>query len=123
MAISRCEEKDLGQWSVCLHCKKRIKWYDNIPIVSWLVLGGKCRNCHKEIGVADFLSEVSLAVAFLMLSWAYLVPILENWNILALHPEFLAIKLAVFIVTLILLVVLMVLAVYDAKWGSYQRCC
>ncbi len=112
------KKKDLGQWSVCLHCKKRIKWYDNIPIVSWLVLGGKCRNCHKEIGVADFLSEVSLAVAFLMLSWAYLVPILENWNILALHPEFLAIKLAVFIVTLILLVVLMVLAVYDAKWGE-----
>ena len=64
------KKKDLGQWSVCLHCKKRIKWYDNIPIVSWLVLGGKCRNCHKEIGVADFLSEVSLAVAFLFLSWA-----------------------------------------------------
>lgn len=112
------EKKDLGQWSVCLHCKKRIKWYDNIPIVSWLVLRGKCRNCHKKIGIADFLSEVSLALAFLMLSWAYLVPILDNWNILALHPELLAIKLAIFIVTLVLLVVLLVLAVYDAKWGE-----
>lgn len=112
------KKKDLGQWSVCLHCKKRIKWYDNIPIISWLVLRGKCRNCHEEIGIADFLSELSLGVAFLMLSWAYLVPILNNWSVLALHPEFLALRLAIFIVTLMLLVVLMVLAVYDAKWGE-----
>lgn len=112
------KKKDLGQWSVCIHCKKRIKWYDNIPIFSWLFLWGRCRSCHKEIGVADFLSEISLAVAFLMLSWAYLLPILTQWEILALHPEFLALRLAIFIVTLILLVVLMVLAVYDAKWGE-----
>lgn len=109
---------DLGQWSVCMHCKKRIKWYDNIPIVSWLVLGGRCRRCHKKIGVADFLSEISLAVAFLMLSWAYLLPILDNWAVLAQQPEFLATQLASFIITLIMLVVLMVLAVYDAKWGE-----
>lgn len=112
------KKKDLGQWSVCMHCKKRIQWYDNIPIVSWLVLRGKCRNCHKDIGVADFLSEISLAVAFLMLSWAYLLPILNNWTVLTLHPELLTVKLAVFVVTLVLLVVLMVLAVYDAKWGE-----
>lgn len=109
------KKQNLGQWSVCMHCKKRIKWYDNIPIVSWLVLRGKCRNCGKKIGVADFLSEISLAVAFLMLSWAYLIPILDNW---VRQPEGLALQLAVFVITLILLVVLMVLAVYDAKWGE-----
>lgn len=112
------KKKDLGQWSVCMSCKKRIKWYDNIPIFSWLMLRGKCRYCGHKIGIADFLSEISLAVAFLMLSWAYLVPILDNWKILALHPEFLAVQLAVFIVTLVQLVVLMILAVYDAKWGE-----
>lgn len=112
------KKQDLGQWSVCMHCKKRIKWYDNIPIFSWLILGGKCRNCKKEIGIADFLSEISLGVAFMMLSWAYLLPILTQWEILALHPTFLALRLAIFIITLILLVVLMVLAVYDAKWGE-----
>lgn len=111
-------KKDLGQWSVCMHCKKRIKWYDNIPIVSWLLLRGKCRNCHKPIGVADFLSEISLAVAFLMMSWAYLLPILSQWNRLSAQPELLAVEIAIFVVTLILLVVLMVLAVYDAKWGE-----
>lgn len=111
-------ENDLGQWSVCLHCKKRLRWYDNIPIVSWLVLRGRCRYCHGKIGLADFVSEIGLAIAFLMLSWAYLVPILQNWNMLALHPLFLTLQIAVFVITLILLVILTVLAVYDAKWGE-----
>lgn len=110
--------KDLGQWSVCLHCKKRIKWYDNIPIISWLVLRGKCRNCHKKIGVGDFLSEISMAIAFFMLSWAYLIPMIDNWAVLVQNPSFLAAQLGVFVMILIMLVVLMILAVYDARWGE-----
>lgn len=111
-------KKDLGQWSVCLHCNKRIKWYDNIPIVSWLVLRGKCRNCHKKIGIGDFLSEIGMAIAFLMLSWAYLLPMIDNWGILVQNPPFLAAQLGIFVLILIMLVVLMVLAVYDARWGE-----
>lgn len=112
------EKKDLGQWSVCLHCKKRIKWYDNIPIISWLVLRGKCRHCHKKIGLADFLSEIGMAVAFLMLSWAYLMPLVNNWAVLSEEPGYIPLRLAIFIMILIMLVVLVVLAVYDAKWGE-----
>lgn len=113
------KKQDLGQWSVCMHCKKRIKWYDNIPIVSWLVLRGKCRNCHKKIGVADFVSEVGLGVAFLMLAWAYFLPILDNWNGLAtLHTDELIVRLVIAVMFLALLVILTVLAVYDAKWGE-----
>ena len=111
-------KKDLGQWSVCMHCKKRLKWYDNIPLVSWLTLRGRCRYCHAKIGVADFLSELSLAVAFLMLTWAYLLPVLENWGLLRLHPDYLVTRLAIFVMILVLLIVLTVLAVYDAKWGE-----
>lgn len=110
--------KDLGQWSVCLHCKKRIKWYDNIPIISWLVLRGKCRNCHAKIGVGDFLSEISMAIAFFMLSWAYLIPMIDNWAVLVQNPTFLAAQLGAFVMILIMLVVLMILAVYDARWGE-----
>ena len=111
-------KKDLGQWSVCMHCKKRLKWYDNIPLVSWLTLRGRCRYCHAKIGVADFLSELSLAVAFLMLTWAYLLPVLENWGLLRLNPDYLVTRLAIFVMILVLLIVLTVLAVYDAKWGE-----
>lgn len=112
------KNKSLGQWSVCLHCGERIRWYDNIPIISWLVLRGKCRHCHKKIGVSDFLSEISMAVAFMMLSWAYLLPILHNWETLAYKPWQLGLQLAAFILILLMLVVLVILAVYDAKWGE-----
>lgn len=35
--------------SACPKCKNAIKPYDNIPIFSWLILGGKCRNCKEKI--------------------------------------------------------------------------
>lgn len=35
--------------SHCMTCGKRLKWYDMVPVFSWLVLGGKCRNCGSSI--------------------------------------------------------------------------
>lgn len=112
------KKKKLGKWSVCMSCKKRIMWYDNIPIISWLVLGGKCRYCGKKIGVADFLAEVVTAAGFVALSWKYLAPLLIDFRGLLLDPEFLRVELIIFALTLVMLVVLVILAVYDAKWGE-----
>jgi hypothetical protein len=35
--------------SFCPACKKSIPWYRNIPVASWLILRGKCANCHSRI--------------------------------------------------------------------------
>jgi leader peptidase (prepilin peptidase)/N-methyltransferase len=35
--------------SSCMSCGERIAWYDNVPVVSWLLLGGRCRNCEAPI--------------------------------------------------------------------------
>jgi prepilin signal peptidase PulO-like enzyme (type II secretory pathway) len=43
--------------SRCPQCNKPIKWYDNIPIVSYTLLGGSCRNCHKPISLRYPLIE------------------------------------------------------------------
>lgn len=53
--------------SICLHCKKKLKWYDNIPIISWLALKGKCRFCHQKIGIAEIISEIATALVFLLI--------------------------------------------------------
>lgn len=37
--------------SHCLKCKKKVLWYDNIPLISWLILLGKCRSCKTKISV------------------------------------------------------------------------
>ena len=36
--------------SRCPHCDHKIKWYENIPLISWLVLRGRCSNCKAAIG-------------------------------------------------------------------------
>lgn len=44
--------------SFCASCKKPLKWYMNIPIISYLLLHGKCAYCKKKIGFIYFLCEI-----------------------------------------------------------------
>ncbi|MGZ5517258.1 MAG: prepilin peptidase [Limisphaerales bacterium] len=54
--------------SHCPHCKYSIPWYLNVPLVTWVVLQGKCKNCGAPIASRYFLVELLTAVAF-MLCW------------------------------------------------------
>lgn len=51
--------------SACPKCSKSIGWYDNIPMVSWVVLGGKCRNCGARISGRYFVVELLTGCMFL----------------------------------------------------------
>lgn len=51
--------------SHCPHCKYAIPFYLNVPLVTWLWLGGKCRNCGAEISARYFAVEFITGVAFL----------------------------------------------------------
>jgi len=48
--------------SFCPQCRKAVKWYDNIPLLSYLLLGGKCRNCKAKISLRYPLVELITAV-------------------------------------------------------------
>lgn len=52
--------------SFCPHCKKKISWFDNIPLLSFIALRGKCRKCGKKISWRYPLIELSTAVLFIV---------------------------------------------------------
>lgn len=52
--------------SRCPKCKTPIAWYDNIPVVSWLLLRGKCRKCKTPISPRYILVELLVGVLFLL---------------------------------------------------------
>ena len=53
--------------SFCVKCKKKIQWFDNIPIISYLLLKSKCRNCKTKISFQYFLVETISLINFLVL--------------------------------------------------------
>lgn len=57
--------------SACPQCGKAIRWYDNIPLLSWLVLGARCRDCKTPISARYLLIELLTGLVFLGLYVAY----------------------------------------------------
>src|SRR5579862_3767281 len=50
--------------SFCPGCEKMIVWYDNIPILSYILLGGRCRHCKQRIPLRYPIVEIATAAAF-----------------------------------------------------------
>lgn len=90
--------------SQCLHCSYRLRWYDLVPLISWISLRGRCRQCRKPIGHLEPLIELGVASLFVA---SY-----------ALWPYQLGTGLEVtqFVVWLVAGVGLAILFAYDAKW-------
>ena len=104
--IKETKKKSPGRRSACLHCGHKLKWYENIPVISWLIQKGKCKKCGKKIGMAELLSELGLAFSFLAIG--------TTINIATAN----AIEWSIFIVTLLLILSMGFLAIYDGKWGK-----
>jgi leader peptidase (prepilin peptidase) / N-methyltransferase len=70
-------EKEVAGFSVvqphsaCPKCHEPIRPYDNIPVVSWLMLGGKCRNCRTSISPRYIAVELLTGLLFLACYWQF----------------------------------------------------
>ncbi len=60
-------------WSACPYCSHRIRWYDNLPLVSFIMLRGRCRECGSTISTRYFVVEAGMALIVLMLLDAFFI--------------------------------------------------
>lgn len=57
--------------SRCPHCGHGIRWYENIPVASWLVLRGRCSQCRNPIGVRYPIVELVTGAFFFLCGWRF----------------------------------------------------
>jgi len=99
----RAKESILGR-SYCPRCKKQIAWYDNIPVLSFALLLGKCRHCGKPISWQYPAVELSTAVLFLTAFLVHFPIYYYPLNLLVLARDF------------FLIASFTVIFVYDLRW-------
>ncbi|MGH7818554.1 MAG: prepilin peptidase, partial [Candidatus Binatia bacterium] len=55
--------------SRCPSCKNLIAWYDNVPLLSWILLRGRCRRCGAPISFRYFVVELMTGLAAVAVYW------------------------------------------------------
>ncbi len=102
--------------SRCPSCGHELAWYDNVPVLAWLWLRGKCRSCKAPISIQYPIVEALTALMFMGLFWAYYM---QPFGVSPLRPQFFHQGLSqtwpVLIVHLVLLAGLFAATVIDAK--------
>lgn len=66
----RIAESIMGR-SFCPHCRNRIAWYDNVPLVSFVLLRFRCRHCRKRISWQYPIVEALTGAAFALVGWRF----------------------------------------------------
>jgi leader peptidase (prepilin peptidase)/N-methyltransferase len=56
--------------SFCPTCQRQLSGWENVPIVSWVALRGRCRTCHEPISIRYPLVEAGTAAIFVLVAWA-----------------------------------------------------
>ena len=84
------EKEDLTKRSSCPACKQQIPFYLNIPLFSYILLRGKCRNCSFKIPLSYFLNELMLGLAGLIILYKpmSIIPEVENILLFSLFAAF-----------------------------------
>lgn len=112
--------------SACPNCSNPIANRDNVPVVSWILLRGRCRHCHSPITVRYPLVELATGALFLLTAWrvgahldliAYLILDASLLALALIDLEMLLLPRSIVYPTLIMVfVVLLISATFDHQW-------
>ena len=71
--------------SHCPKCGEAIRWFDNVPMVGWIALGGRCRHCQSKISIRYPLVEAFTAALFALLAFVEM-PKWYMFELYAVYP-------------------------------------
>jgi leader peptidase (prepilin peptidase)/N-methyltransferase len=108
------EESVVAPRSRCPQCSRTLAWLENIPILSWLALRGRCRTCHTWIGWRYPLVEAAVAVLWAIPVWQCFTAPPDPLDQVA-TPMLLGLALTVAVGNMILCWLLIALAGLDAE--------
>lgn len=95
--------ESLMERSHCPHCKKKVRWFDNVPLLSFILLSAKCRDCGEKISWQYPVVEAITGIIFALIgNYFFNLSDVSTWALTAYY-------LAVFSI-------LMVIFVYDFKY-------
>ena len=128
----RIKLKDNSKRSKCLSCGHELKWFENIPIVSWIIQGGKCRKCGAKIGKWEIVMEILMGVVVALVGARYVGFMRDSADICGViafscaelsidvlsMPWYIFVDFIELIVLLAFMTTLGILFVYDARWGK-----
>jgi prepilin signal peptidase PulO-like enzyme (type II secretory pathway) len=101
--------------SYCPKCGKQISWYDNIPLLSFIMLRGKCRRCGKSISwqypIVEFATGLLFVMAFVNNFSAQGGPA-WGWQFLNITPDVMLLILR----SWFMISVMIVIFIYDLRW-------
>jgi len=107
----RKKESLLGR-SYCPNCEKKIAWYDNIPLVSFIMLRGKCRQCGKLISWQYPAVELATGILFSLAFYLSYESRIASYGVVVYDP--------LFIIQLLrdwfLISVMIIIFIYDLRW-------
>ena len=65
------EESVVDPPSHCPACDTHIRWYDNIPVLAWVLLRGRCRDCHAPFSIRYPLIEAATGALAVLAVWRF----------------------------------------------------
>jgi leader peptidase (prepilin peptidase) / N-methyltransferase len=66
--------------SHCRRCGRRLAWWENVPLISWLALGGHCRTCGARISWRYPLVETAVGVLWAAVAWRFFASVLPSFD-------------------------------------------
>lgn len=104
-----------GLWnrSYCPKCRGKIAWYDNIPVLSYLILRARCRHCREHISVqypvVEFITGVLFVLAFYNIFGSS--DLISNFKFQISNSSYIQLLRSFFVIS-----VMIVIFIYDLRW-------